>query len=146
MSSSLVGIAAVFIVYFIWVFYRGRNGFVQPARLSLKAKETPAPAFRNETVLKPEPSILKPESTPSKERHLSIHFNFNGHSFEAHEILGVPQGCSLVEVEKAYQQALLKNQSDSKEFLEMALIAIQKSHEKRKTQSFESDTRASVGG
>lgn len=37
-------------------------------------------------------------------RVLDVVFMYNGHNFEAHEVLGVPLGASTERIEKAYQE------------------------------------------
>jgi len=37
-------------------------------------------------------------------RRLNVYFNFNGHTFEAHEILGVPYGATWSIIHKRYQE------------------------------------------
>ncbi|MNL73123.1 hypothetical protein D3C87_1985380 [compost metagenome] len=51
-------------------------------------------------------------------------FNYNGHSWDAYEVLGVPAGASMKIVTDAYQTALRKSDKESMEFLETAYNAI----------------------
>jgi hypothetical protein len=130
-SQSIFGIAAVFVLYFTWVFYRGRNGFVQPARLALKNKDSIPPTENsNHPVNSSEVrnSNYTSAANSQKVRILSIHFNYNGHSFEAHEVLGLPPGSSIVLVEEAYLKAVQTAQPESKEFLDHAMEAVRKIH------------------
>lgn len=62
---------------------------------------------------------------------LNIHFNFNGHSFDAYEVLGVPAGSSLDKVQAAYLAASEKSDATSRPFLQAALQAIE-SHLKQR--------------
>ena len=57
-------------------------------------------------------------------RDLSVVFQFNGHSFEAYEVLGLPAGSPKEEVDKAYKVALSQNDTESHEFLELAYNSI----------------------
>ena len=61
-------------------------------------------------------------AAPPKE--LNILFNYNGHTWDAYEVLGVPAGSSLVDATKAYQQMLRTADPDSHEFLETAFKTI----------------------
>lgn len=63
-------------------------------------------------------------SSVSKE--LNILFNYNGHSWDAYEVLGLPAGASLVDVTKAYQGMLKTADPESHEFLETAFKSILK--------------------
>ncbi len=61
-------------------------------------------------------------AAPTKE--LNILFIYNGHSWDAYEVLGVPAGANLVDVTSAYQQTLRTADPESHEFLETAFKAI----------------------
>ena len=43
---------------------------------------------------------------PTGERPLNVVFNYNGHSWDAYEVLGLPAGSSLEMVQQAYREAL----------------------------------------
>jgi hypothetical protein len=62
---------------------------------------------------------------PPGERPLNVVFNYNGHSWDAYEVLGLPAGSSPEKVELAYREALKKVDRGSKHFLEAAFRAIQ---------------------
>lgn len=57
-------------------------------------------------------------------RELNVIFQYNGHDFDAHEVLGVPAGAGRQTVEKAYQELRKKSDSDSHEFIDTAYRAI----------------------
>lgn len=65
-------------------------------------------------------------ATQNQERVLNVVFNYNGHSWDAHEVLGIPAGSSFDKVKAAYQASLAKVEADSHAFLEAAYQAIQK--------------------
>ena len=62
--------------------------------------------------------------TPQKARDLNVVFQFNGHSFDAYEVLGLPAGSAREQVEKAYSEAISKGEAESKEFLDLAYKSI----------------------
>lgn len=62
-------------------------------------------------------------------KNLNILFVYNGHSFDAYEILGAPAGANLEMVQRYYQEALAKNGAD-KDFLEAAFLAIKSTRSK----------------
>ena len=67
---------------------------------------------------------LEPEQVPQTAKNLSIFFMYNGHDWEAHAVLGVPQGANLTLATEMYQK-LLKNEDPSTfEFYEGAYNAI----------------------
>lgn len=57
-------------------------------------------------------------------RDLSVIFIYNGHSWNAFEVLGVPAGAALRDVTDAYQIALRKAEKESHEFLTCAYQSI----------------------
>lgn len=65
------------------------------------------------------------------ERSLNIFFNYNGHSWEAHEVLGVPAGCSWDLALEACTRIEQANPEETKEFYRAALNAIQTHLEQR---------------
>lgn len=60
-----------------------------------------------------------------KERPLNVFFNYNGHSWDAYEVLGLPAGSSLESAQQAKFEALQKVDAASKPFLEEAFKAIE---------------------
>lgn len=61
----------------------------------------------------------------SGERSINVVFNYNGHSWDAYEVLGVPAGSSFAVVEAAYRDELARVDGSSKAFVEAAFKAIQ---------------------
>lgn len=58
------------------------------------------------------------------ERSINCVFNYNGHSWDAYEVLGLPAGSSLENVEAAYRESLSRVEATSKNFVEAAYQAI----------------------
>jgi hypothetical protein len=56
-------------------------------------------------------------------KNLNVIFMFNGHTFDAYEVLGVPAGSQLEAVEKAYREMTTKSSGDA-EFFAAAISAI----------------------
>lgn len=131
LTINLVGAGAFVLWYLV-----SRGGPVQPTRLNMKAPDT-AP-----TVLEPAiseaPDLDAPSSAPvvarsahisstitPKMKSLNVMFIYNGHSWDAYEVLGVPAGASIPIVTEAYQTALRRCTGvESAEFLETAYKAI----------------------
>ena len=59
------------------------------------------------------------------ERSLNVVFNYNGHSWDAYEVLGLPAGCSPEKVESAYKESLARVEPASRPFMDAAFQAIQ---------------------
>ena len=84
----------------------------QPTRLNLR-KDTP--------LAKPEDGL-----DIGGEQELTVHFNYNGHSWDAYEILGVPAGSPPEVIEEAYKTSRAKMEEGSEEILDLAYQALQK--------------------
>lgn len=89
--------------------------------LKLTSPETPAAS----SAQKPPADIwLEPEQTPGTAKNLSIFFMYNGHDWEAHDVLGVPRGVNLTMATEAYQKLLINEDPSTFEFYEGAYNAI----------------------
>lgn len=83
-------------------------------------------------------NLRKTQFTPVKEmdindeEELNVYFNFNGHMWDAYEIIGVPAGSPLSDVEMAYIKSRNRIDEESKEILEMAYAAIHERVDKKK--------------
>lgn len=66
------------------------------------------------------------EAFSSGERSLNVFFQWNGHTWDAYETLGVPAGSSREAVAKAYQQAVAQSDPESVPFFKAAYEAILK--------------------
>lgn len=65
------------------------------------------------------------ELTPTPiEKNLNVFFNYNGHTWDAYEVLGVPAGAPLNIVTQYYQRALAGSDKESHPFLQTAYQAI----------------------
>lgn len=100
---------AVVVTIMIFYFMKGRRQKPQPTKLNLK-KATFTPVK---------------EIDISDEEELNVYFNFNGHMWDAYEILGVPAGAPMSDIEMAYLKCRMRIDEESKEILEMAYGAIQ---------------------
>ena len=58
------------------------------------------------------------------ERSLNVLFMYNGHSWDAYEVLGLPAGARYEQVEAAYSQAINTCEPQSREFFDAAYFAI----------------------
>lgn len=62
-------------------------------------------------------------ATPLKS--LNVYFNYNGHSWDAFEVLGLPAGSSWERVRSQFDQAVDQADETSRPFLQAALQAIE---------------------
>ena len=90
---------------------------------------------------KPKPSKLnlkKANFVPVKEvdanleEELNVYFMHNGYMWDAYDIIGVPAGAAMSDVEMAFLKCRMRIDEESKEILEMAYDAI---HEKQGRES-----------
>ena len=104
---------------FLWVLFRwGRySGIKSTTRLHLlkNSRNTKTTAV---STMSREAREARPEEFGSKD--LNILFMYNGHSFDAYEILGIPAGASLEMVEDSYLQMKASLSEESREFVETA--------------------------
>jgi hypothetical protein len=61
------------------------------------------------------------------EEELNVYFMHNGYLWDAYDIIGVPAGSPMSDVEMEYMKSRMRIDEESKEILEMAYSAI---HEK----------------
>ena len=125
-SQELLWFTAALGLGFTILFLFGRKGFMQPSRLKLRrmnsSRAPVVPANSHERVFsRSYQDILQVDSTA---KNLNVIFMFNGHSWDAHEVLGSPAGGNAKLVKEAYQKALASCDPASREFIEMAYLAI----------------------
>lgn len=129
---------------FVLWYLLSRGGARRPTQLNLHAKDSAPPILPPEEVLRgsAQRSVattgtsaqaataqsfrsphIKPEAS-SEAKILNVMFNYNGHSWDAYEVLGVPAGASLRMVTEAYQVGIQRSAKESLEFLETAYSAI----------------------
>ncbi len=126
-----LGLGLLLVVYFVYPRQK-----VRPTKLNLKAnsnlvdlkQEIESRNYMMKQITQSENKMwLEPESEPTvrqKTRQLSIQFMYNGHDWEAHDVLGLPQGATLPMATEAYQKLLQSSDSNSFPFYEAAYNAI----------------------
>lgn len=75
--------------------------------------------------------IIEDENDPryiAQEKSLNVMFNYNGHSWDAYEILGIPAGSGFEKSFQAYEKMSANVDKESREFLLAALEAIRMHH------------------
>ena len=152
MNSQLLLYINIFLgVAFVVYFILGRGKQSQPTKLNVKANEdftksiiktrnseVPAENKFPQQANPPTPSrmtVLEPENVIDLKQHqaknLSIYFVYNGHEWEAHEVLGVPAGSSMHKVTEAYQKLIVTSDPSTFEFYESSYQAILKKRKDR---------------
>ena len=72
-----------------------------------------------------EEEVMEPNLSLVESRQLNVFFNWNGHTWDAYEVLGVPAGAARETVIQAFHQCRAKS-PDSTAFLQAATDAILK--------------------
>jgi len=128
---------AILMIFVIWFLSARRSSQKKPTVLDLKrGGEAPGGVLQTTPENKPAGSskythpkyqkFLDTEALKSggEPKELNVLFNYNGHTWDAYEVLGVPAGADLVMVTQAYQAMLKQAAAESHEFLETAYRAI----------------------
>ncbi len=138
-SRTLVIINIILLLLFVAWFLSSRKRDQNVTKLNLREgfNDSPPPSSSARGVQAPEASGTLPKertqtsaadsevaSTAGRLKELNVIFNYNGHSFDAYEILGLPAGSSIVEVTKKYQKEVMAADSHQHPFLEAAYKAI----------------------
>ncbi len=137
MNSQLLLYINIFIgIVFVLYFLLSRGKRPGPTKLNVKANEdfsksiikTQQIKSNPGTMAEPKMTVLDPENVIQMKTHvaknLSIYFVYNGHEWEAHEVLGVPAGAALPAVTSAYQKLIITSDPSTFEFFESAYQAI----------------------
>ncbi|KHD89413.1 MAG: hypothetical protein OM95_03325 [Bdellovibrio sp. ArHS] len=120
LTLNLVGAGA-----FVFWYLLSRGGSRRPTQLNMAAKDSaPSLITSEEPPQTLEPSRRHPDVEHKKVKSLNVMFNYNGHSWDAYEVLGVPAGASIKLVTEAYQTALRRCDRESIEFIETAYKTI----------------------
>jgi hypothetical protein len=114
-----VNLKSLNIIYFavtalviVWILYNRKTS--KPARLNLRAGA------------KNLPDLMRKTKFSGNEKNLDCLFMYNGHEFNAYEVLGIPAGSNFKLAEEAF--AHLQNKNDKEhDFYLAALHAIRDS-------------------
>ncbi len=109
-------IAAIILV---WWFLSARRGNSKISSLDLKKGSL----FKEDAV--PSKVTLKPTSG-DRVKTLNVLFMYNGHDWDAYEVLGLPAGCGLTLVTQRYQELIREAEEGKLLFYQAAYDAILK--------------------
>lgn len=131
-------VSAAFAAWYLHSLWGGKK----PTRLNLKADDSTQTlvtqvtsskrniteaALNSELPLRtdgPAAQVHPDFRDPQMAKNLNVLFNYNGHAWDAYEVLGVPAGAPLPLVTEAYQKVVKEQQTQSLEFFETAYKAI----------------------
>ena len=111
-------------LFLVLIFVLGKRGLVAPSQLNLKKNlmgrglVSRGATFRTST-----PGIFH---EPMPEKSLNIFFVYNGHAFEAYEVLGLPAGANFEVVTRTFSERVSRGGQD-RDFIEAAYLAIKNS-------------------
>lgn len=119
-SQVLFGIFIAVSLFIAMLFlWRKDSSVLKPNRLYFKKQKS----YRDVPAVLSQETLAESKIT-AQEKNLNVLFMYNGHSFDAHEVLGIPAGANRKMVEEAYALATSKMSSDSREFLQAAYQAL----------------------
>lgn len=117
LTLNLVGAGA-----FLFWYLLSRGGPRRPTQLDLKAPDSNPVLLEKE---KQEPGLVRQAFDPApRVKSLNVMFNYNGHSWDAYEVLGLPAGAPIHLVTEAFQNAISRCDKSSIDFLETAYKSI----------------------
>ncbi len=133
LSVTLV-VLAVILAGVVLSFFVNRRSMNAPSRLKMGGTKWSPSAGASLQPKSSSPSEVAPETQEwrprrEKPKNLNIFFNYNGHSWDAYEVLGVPAGSSYENIVASFNEACATTQTESHEFLKAALVAIKKDFE-----------------
>jgi DnaJ-domain-containing protein 1 len=114
--------AVILLVLIIWFLIGRRTSAIKPTQLRMKQGNARSGRYSDPKFQKYLEGDGDTEAPAVKE--LNVLFNYNGHTWDAYEVLGVPAGENIVAVTKAYQQLVKTSSPESQEFLETAFKSI----------------------
>lgn len=125
-EQQILWICVAVCLFLAGLFLTGRRAPPPPSRLYLSRESEDKGAKKSSH--KHSQGALDPSTAEvgslGEERSLNVVFMFNGHSWEAYEVLGLPAGAGKERVEAAYQKALADQDPSSREFIDAAYAAL----------------------
>lgn len=120
-SQGFLLLNLICIFGFAWWYWRSReSASKKPTQLNLRAADSEPVIITPASV---EPALAEVDKF-SQSKNLNVIFNYNSHTWDAYEVLGIPAGSPMKDVTHAYQQALRNSDPKSHAFLETAYKSI----------------------
>lgn len=140
-NQALFTIQIIFVLFFIWWLWSRRGRLPQPTVLNLEKDLQIQKEIKNyenydnnvklsQQVYQKKLSSayllesIEPINVVESAKPLNIMFNWNGHSWDAYEVLGVAAGSSLEVVKIKYEELLVQSDEGQKLFLYEAYNSI----------------------
>ena len=130
-SQQLLFINCLIFVALALFFFLGRPKPQQPTKLNLKAApKEPDPQLSSEITEKERiqsgKDVTQQAKIPKLVHSAGVFFVYNGHEWEAYEVLGLPKGSSLQTATSHYQNLIKTSDPSTFEFFDAAYSAILK--------------------
>lgn len=117
-QQTLIYLNLLFLVVIVLFFWTGKSKD-KTSKLNLGGKAEVGSSQRKMALSSQGPQY-------QKERNLGVIFNYNGHQWEAYQVLGVPAGSPLQDCLKAHQ-SFCKQADGQAQLYDLALQAIRES-------------------
>lgn len=115
----------IILLSFAGLFFWGRRGIKPPASLNLTSDSDSKKSESKNSVF---PSVGAEETVSEilsqNLKDLNPMFIYNGHTWDAFEVLGVLPGSSIETIRVAFDQVILKSDPSSHDFFKAALTTI----------------------
>lgn len=105
--------------------------YPRPQRAPSRLRLLRGQSLKNQPVpMRPRPEVLSEETLRAMGdepdvKILNVMFNYNGHSWDAHEVLGVPPGAAFEMVRTAFEKSMRASDPSSHDFIRTAYQAIE---------------------
>ena len=125
-SQDVIWIGCGAAGFLVILFATGFKKPTPPNRLHMKNPNTP---IDSASIVKT-PVVMgasvagAADSAGKNSRSLNVMFIYNGHTWDAYEVLGLPAGAKKKQIEDAYKTAINSNDAQSREFLNAAYNAL----------------------
>lgn len=132
-SQQLLIINFIIFATLVLFFLLGRSKHKQNTTLKLKSQQKSSkeevklsePVPQIVSVQDHKPQVQVRDVTPKKPKEV-VYFMFNGHEWEAHEVLGVKSGSGIDHITRHYQNLIKTADPSTFEFYDAAFTAILK--------------------
>lgn len=117
-EQFILGVAILGLVFFLWFTFdrpKGQKAYYLKKTWDLKNWQI---TKNTQNTQNHEKSLMVKKQ--KKTRQLNLIFMYNGHSFDAYEVLGVPAGAEKNIIEKAYQDIKKKQNSKDQNLVDLA--------------------------
>lgn len=115
----------ILLVGFVGLFFWGQQGAKSPSSLKLTSVNNSKKVQETRSIFPPgggAETLGEIHSTNLKD--INPMFIYNGHTWDAYEVLGIIPGSSMETIREAFDRSIQKSDTSSHEFLKVALTTI----------------------